>query len=387
MAKIAVISTTAGYPWGGSEYLWAAMVEQALLEGHEVLVSVNELAVTHSSVIKLQEQGAKIFSNTRSFSLVSRILYKLIQKNPLLKKFLNNSQFKPIFDSNPDVICLSEGHIYSAVFDQDLIKLFQNHSIPYLVVTHLNEECYKLEENIRKTAKKLFSKAKYHVFVSHKNVKIAERQLAQSLPNALVLQNPVNLVNLNIVSWLQQSTIFFASVARLDAAYKGQDILFEILSSPVWQQRNWQLNLYGSGPDQSYLEALAEYYGIAHRVKFFGHVNDIRSIWSNNHILLLPSREEGGPPISLVETMLCGRPVVATDVGAVTEWIEDELTGFIAEAPTLNLFAAAMNRAWQSQNNWEKMGVKAHEIATAKLDHSPGCSLLKLVLDASTKHL
>jgi glycosyltransferase involved in cell wall biosynthesis len=83
--------------------------------------------------------------------------------------------------------------------------------------------------------------------------------------------------------------------------------------------------------------------------------------------------------------MLCGRPVVATDVGAVSEWIEDGQTGFIAEASTAKSFGAALNRAWQSQSQWKQMGIQAHKDATEKLDYSPGQSLLKLVLDASKK--
>jgi glycosyltransferase involved in cell wall biosynthesis len=384
MAKIAIISTLSGYPWGGSEYLWAAMAEQALLEGHEVFISVYDLSSTHSYIIKLQQQGAKIFPRTRFFSLFSRV-YRQVIKNFFFKNFFLLSAFKPIFDCKPDVICISEGHLYSAVYDPDFISLLKKTSIPYVIVSHLNEESYKLNDQIRQTAQKLFNAAIYHVFVSYSNLKLAERQLAQSLPNALVLQNPVNLSDLRIVDWPTEPTINFASVARLEVGYKGQDILFEILSTQTWQQRNWQLNLYGSGPDQSYLEALVQHYGIAERVKFMGHVNDIRSIWSGNNILLLPSREEGGPPIVLVEAMICGRPVVATNVGAVTEWIEDGQTGFIAEASTPKLFSAAMNRAWEAQNNWEQMGIQAHENATTKLDYSPGQSLLKFVLDASQK--
>jgi len=38
--KIAVISTTTGAPWGGSEELWATMVMVALDQGHEVITSI-----------------------------------------------------------------------------------------------------------------------------------------------------------------------------------------------------------------------------------------------------------------------------------------------------------------------------------------------------------
>lgn len=198
----------------------------------------------------------------------------------------------------------------------------------------------------------------------------------------MVVQNPVNMQDLSMVSFPPQSTVFFACVARLETACKGQDVLFEALSTSFWRERDWQCSLYGSGPDQAYLEALAVHYGIARNVKFRGHVRDIRSIWAENHILVLPSRAEG-TPLSLIEAMLCGRPAVITDVGGNTDWIEESRTGFIAEAATAKSFGAALERAWLAKDKWKQIGSKAHECAAAKLDRSPGQSLLQVVLDAA----
>ncbi|MBF2004219.1 MAG: glycosyltransferase [Chlorogloeopsis fritschii C42_A2020_084] len=383
MTKIAIVSTMGAFPWGGSEYLWAAMAEQALLDGHEVFISIYDWSVNHPLVIQLQQHGAKLLPRPRFYNFISRLSKRISKKIPLLNFISPQSHYQPIFDCKPDVICISQGHIYDAVFYQpDLVNLLNFTSIPFLIISQLNVDNVLLDSNTLKIAQQLFSQANYHVFVSQQNMRLAERQLAQSLPNALVLQNPVNLSDVTMLSWPYESTICFASVARLDVAFKSQDILFETLSLPLWQHRNWQCNLYGAGSDRAYLEALSRYYGIADRVKFMGHINDVRSIWSNNHILLLPSRAEG-TPLALVEAMLCGRPAVVTDVGGNAEWIEDGETGFIADAPTVKLFNAALDRAWQAQNNWKQMGIKAHEYATTKLDYSPGRSLLKLVLEAS----
>ncbi len=369
-------------PWGGSEYLWAAMAEQALLDGHKVIISFYYWPVQHPSIIQLQQQGAQLFTRPRFTSLISRIIGKTKQKLPFLTSILPKSPYHAIFECKPDVICISQGHIYNAIYDRELLKLLDSNAIPYLIVSQLNSDNLILNNKEQTTALKLFSKAAYNVFVSHQNLKLAERQLAQSLPNALVLKNPVNLSDLSMVPWPYQSTICFACVARLDATHKGQDVLFEAFSLPIWQHRDWQCHLYGVGPDQAYFEALTHNYGISDRVKFMGHLNDVQSIWSDNHILVLPSRSEG-TPIALVEAMLCGRPAVVTDVGGNAEWIEEAQTGFIAEAPTAKSFGAALNRAWLAKDNWKQMGIQAHEYAINKIDYSPGRSLLKLVFDAS----
>jgi glycosyltransferase involved in cell wall biosynthesis len=377
-----------GYAWGGSEYLWAAAAEQALIGGHEVSLSIYDWSVNHPLIVQLQKQGAVLLPRPRflkSPSFHSRAIRKLKQAIPFLNYSSPQSSYQPAFDCKPDVICISQGSSYDTISLPDLLHLLKSSSIPYLIICQFNSDTLALDSSIRSTAQQLFERSARVVFVSSHNLKLAERQLARSLPNAVVVQNPVNLADHSLVPFPLQSTVSFASVARLEAAYKGHDILFEALSFPVWKERDWQCCLYGSGPDQAYLEDLAQHYGIADRIKFMGHVSDVRSIWANNHLLVLPSRAEG-TPLALVEAMLCGRPVVVTDVGGNTEWIEESYTGFIAEAATAQSFSAALERAWLERDNWKQLGLKAHEYALTKLDLPPGRSLLKLILNASESY-
>lgn len=385
MTRIAVVTIQGGEPWGGSEYLWAAMAEQALTEGHEVFISLYDWSLSHPIITQLQQQGAQLLPRPRfpKPSLPSRILKRLSRYIPSLQSFLSESPYRAVFDCKPDVICINNGSTYDAIFiEPDLLHLFNFSSVHYLIVCQLNHDNDYLDDKSRITARQFFAKAVYVAFVSQQNLRLAKRQLAQSIPNGLVVQNPVNLLDLSTVPWPEQSKICFASVARLDVANKGQEVLFEVLSLPTWQERDWQCNLYGTGKDQAYLEALAEHYGIAKRVNFKGHVKDIRAIWSENHLLVLSSRAEG-TPLALVEAMICGRPSVVTDVGGNAEWVEDGKTGFIAEAPTAKSFSAALERAWLAQSAWKTMGITAHDKAVTKFDKSPSKSLLKLVLNAA----
>jgi len=376
MARIGILSTFEDdtYSWGGSEYLWSVIAEQALVDGHEVLLSISECSASHPIVVKLRHQGAKVFVRPL-FSSSSKIQRKLRQL--LLLQSLAFTPYKPMFDWKPDIIYISQSSSYDVTNTPHLIKLLKIAAIPYIPICQFNSDHWFLTSTNQSIVKDFFNNATQVAFVSYNNFKTAERHLAQSLPNTVVVQNPVNLSDLSLVPWPSQDTVCFASVARLEVVSKGQDILFESLSKPHWEQRNWQLSLYGSGPDQNYLKALAKYYGIANRIKLMGHSSDIRSIWAENHILLLPSRGEG-TPLALVEAMLCGRPAVVTDVGGNAEWIEESKTGFIAEAPTLRSFDAALDRAWLAQDNWQRMGTNAHCYSLARHDRSTGKTLLKL---------
>lgn len=384
MAKIAIISTMEGFPWGGSEYLWVAMAEQALVEGHEVFVSICDWTVSHPLIVNLQKKGAHLLARPRFFTplpLSTRVIRKLIQLIPYFNKFSNVSFYKSAFDYKPDIICISHSGSYDTVYTPDLLNLVNSSRIPYFVICQFNSDSFVFNSFDRSTAQKFFNQATQVAFVSQHNLKLAERQLAQSLPNAVVVQNPVNLTDHSLVPFPFSSTVSFASVARLDTSCKGQDLLLEALSYPIWQERNWQCCFYGSGPDIDYLKNLAHHYNIADRVKFMGHLSDVRSIWSENHLLVLTSRAEG-TPLALVEAMLCGRPALVTNVGGNTEWIEEFHTGFVAKALTANDISSALEKAWLAKISWKEMGVKAHEYAIKRLDNSPGKTLINMLLKA-----
>jgi len=373
--KIAVISTTIGAPWGGSEELWAAMAEVALDQGHEVIASIYQWSCEVPKIVNLQAKGAQI-------------LPRPLPKRGKLGKLLTSleSSFNRVFQLKPDVILINQGGTYDPLLMNlgNLFELLYRSAIPYSVICHRNEDSFVPDQRLRDAATLLFEQAAQILFVADHNLQTAERQLARSLPNAQVVRNPVNLTDPNAVPWCKSSVVQFANVARLEVGFKGQDILFETLSSTMWRDRPWQLNLYGGGGDRPYLEALCQHYKLGDRVHFAGHVKNVKTIWADNHLLVLPSRREG-TPLALVEAMLCGRPSVVTDVGGNAEWIEDGITGFIAEASTATSFGQALERAWQAQSNWEPMGVTAHTTAMSKFDSNPGKSLLQIIVEAAAR--
>jgi glycosyltransferase involved in cell wall biosynthesis len=95
-----------------------------------------------------------------------------------------------------------------------------------------------------------------------------------------------------------------------------------------------------------------------HNVRFHGHVSDIREVWSQNHLLVLPSRYEG-VPLSLVEAMWCGRPAVVTAAGRAAELCLNNETGFVAPAATVSLFGEALERAWERRKDLSRLGQAA----------------------------
>ena len=143
--------------------------------------------------------------------------------------------------------------------------------------------------------------------VSNHNLKLLEDQIGQQLPNASVIRNPFNVPANEPPEWPNRNGIWnIACVGRLELLSKGQDLLLRVLSKPQWRDRPVRLNLFGEGPHEQTLRNLAAKLTLEN-VSFRGHVTDIRGMWEENHLLVLPSRFEG-LPLSLVEAMWCARP-------------------------------------------------------------------------------
>lgn len=380
MSKIAFISMMNAAPWGGSEFLWHLAAVEALKAGHQIHYSIYDWSSDVPQIQQLIDLDVRIHTRPRlpSTSLVSRIFNKAANK-----VFPNRlkSTFQPIFDEQPDLICINQGASYDIAYHSDLCELLLTQSIPYVIVCQCNFATFFLNKVQRECLSQIFKNAVKVLFVSKQNHQFVQHHLAQEVLNFDVIQNPVNLIDTSLISYPQTSTLLFASVARLDTATKGQDILFQNFSQSQWWERNWQLNLYGTGSDIEYLKSLAKFYQISDRVHFAGHVTDIRSLWEKNHILLMPSRAEGCP-LSLVEALLCGRPAVVTDVGDSAECVVEGETGFIANSADFLSFSNALEKAWDAREKWEEMGIKANSITSARLDRSPGKTLLKIICES-----
>jgi glycosyltransferase involved in cell wall biosynthesis len=121
-------------------------------------------------------------------------------------------------------------------------------------------------------------------------------------------------------------------VGRLDAE-KGVPILFSSLQLLNEQHYEVELVLLGDGADRAYLENLARELNIQNQVIFKGFVNQstIAKCLYDCDIFVLPSFAEG-IPVSFMEAMCVGVPVVATNVGGVSELVKNRETGLIVHA-------------------------------------------------------
>lgn len=125
-------------------------------------------------------------------------------------------------------------------------------------------------------------------------------------------------------------------VARF-SKQKDQALLVQAIA--MLRQENIPIivNFIGEGPDFTAVKELAKKLHVMDCVHFLGARDDVTYILGKNDVFVLTSNWEGFP-ISILEAMRQGLPVIASDVGGVSEAVFDRQNGFLiprGDLPTL----------------------------------------------------
>jgi len=116
-------------------------------------------------------------------------------------------------------------------------------------------------------------------------------------------------------------------IARF-VAQKDHMLLIEALSGI---DRDWRLLLIGDGPLRPRVEEAIAGAGLQQRVECLGDRSDVAGLLASSDLFVLATKWEG-LPLSILEAMRAGLPVVATDVGGVREAVTDGVTGYLTRA-------------------------------------------------------
>ncbi len=140
-------------------------------------------------------------------------------------------------------------------------------------------------------------------------------------------------------------TVLIGTVGRLDAVkdHAGLIAAFRILCE-AWPRQGEQLRLVllGAGSLRAALESQVERGGLSAQVRLLGNRSDVAALLAEFDVFALSSIAEGMPGVVL-EAMASGLPVVATDVGGVSEVVEAGVTGMLVPAGDPHALAAAMH--------------------------------------------
>jgi len=146
------------------------------------------------------------------------------------------------------------------------------------------------------------------------------------------------------------------------ATEKGLGVLFESLRNLQARGYDLQLTLLGDGSDRRRLEELAQRLGISARVVFAGYASPerLRECLQGSDLFILPSFAEG-VPVSLMEAMACGVPVLSTYVGGVAELVTPGQTGLLVPPADSAALADAIARYCDDPELRQRVARRARE--------------------------
>ncbi len=138
---------------------------------------------------------------------------------------------------------------------------------------------------------------------------------------------------------LLRSRLRVAITAKLHAN-KGHAWALEAIGRHAGRCGIERIHLLGDGPERHNLEELCQRLNLTDLVVFHGFVPDPDQLYPEIDLILLPSLGEG-IPLSLLEAMRFGIPVIATDIGGIPEIIEHEHSGLLVKPRDTDALAAA----------------------------------------------
>lgn len=156
-------------------------------------------------------------------------------------------------------------------------------------------------------------------------------------------------------------TVRIGVIARLDPE-KGHEDLWHAFAGLLRRGARAQLFVAGEGSQRGHLEQLAGELRIASAVRLMGVVSDVPQFLRSLDVCMLPSRAEG-LPLTVLEAMATGLPVIATNVAGTAEAVRDGVEGLLVEPRDVAALEAAMCRLISDEPLRLRMGRAALERA------------------------
>ena len=160
-------------------------------------------------------------------------------------------------------------------------------------------------------------------------------------------------------------------VGRL-STQKGVELLIRAMPDIVAVNPGCLLRVVGDGPDKDLLRNLCETLGIARNVKFAGAITNKRlpEFYQRAAMLVFPSTSEEGFGLVCVEALACGCPVIASDLLATREVVQDGETGLLFKRGDRGDLLGKILTLLANPVLCQKMGKAGRNFVTQRFDWS-----------------
>jgi len=149
-------------------------------------------------------------------------------------------------------------------------------------------------------------------------------------------------------------------VARL-VKDKGHEFALHALKELSADYPTLSLLIVGQGPHRQELETLTRQLGLSERVRFTGTVLEVSECLRAMDIFVFPATWREGFGLSIIEAMACRKPVIVTNIWAISLLINPQETGILIEPRNTQALVKALRPLLQSPQESERLGENARK--------------------------
>lgn len=295
---------------------------------------------------------------------------RYLDKHPGFDYRMFSRVYRALGDSRPDVI-----HTHLHVLRYALPSMLLLHHSSHLHTVHNLAE-REIEPRGRWIQRYAFSRGVVPVAVAQEVARSVER--LYEIPRCPVIPNGIPTSHyacprIPRAHWraregFDNQNVLFACVARF-APQKNHSLLIKAFAEGPALDPNAHLVLVGDGVLREQLLQQISRLGLDRQVHLLGLRADIPEVLGAMDVFVLSSDYEGNP-LSVMEAMASGLPIVSTDAGGVSDLFENEKEGFLVRPGDAQLLAQRMTALLQDQEARLRFGGAAMRRAREYFDVS-----------------
>lgn len=324
------------FDMGGAEIMCENLSYELKKKGNEVIV-VSLYSKKTVITDRLEKDGVKVYFFDKKEGLDLKLILKLI-------KFLKKEK--------PDVV---HTHIYAIKYGI-IASIFSGIKRRVHTVHNIAEkECGNIDKRINKIFYKYFSVTPVALSNLIKDTIIKEYSIKEEkIP---VVFNGINLKKCQIKEdYSIKEKIKICHIGRFSEQknHRGLVKAFKIFNE---KYPDSILNLIGVGELEETIKKLVEENNLTKKVNFLGLQSNVCSYLNKADIFTLPSNYEG-IPMTLIEAMGTGIPIVTTNVGGIPNMLKNDESALIVKNE-IKLIAQAFEKLVLNNELREKIGKNA----------------------------
>lgn len=347
MKKKVLLAAHVGAPWGGVSTRYSALLNSSLSERVELFF----FETTFKN---------KSFIGSGSLS-IKNILYSTI----IILKF-----FGELIRNQPEIVHIASAHKGSFVKNSILILFARMLRKKVIIAPHCSIKVFLPD------GKSLYKKYVLWVLKKCKGMIVLSSEwleLKKVLKNTQIIYLP-NSINLDSYKNIKRTSLK-SGQKKLIILYLGhigrQKGIFDLVDSlkfiDATIKNKYEVHLYGETQGKYEVDELLKKVNdlnLEDTIMLFPPVFDDEKIevYKQADIFILPSHHEG-MPISIIEAMAAGLPVIATEVGGIPDLIEPEVNGLLVPVASPMKLSEAIVKLIEKPDLRLKLGMMGRKIA------------------------